>query len=184
MKYIEIPIRYFLPDVYSEIIGYYDMAGEMVIFPVFEGPTIEINMDEKPVKKVAKNKESKGKKVAKNKVTKDEQLFGMLANTKTVIDFFNTTTGSDFKATTKSTQQAIHARMEEGYTIEDIKEVINVKSADPYFVTNPRYLCPSTLFRPSNFEKYLNEARAAKGLTNDTHFNTDVETASISDESF
>ena len=38
---------------------------------------------------------------------------------------------------------------------EDCKKAINVKWADPDF--NKKYFRPSTLFRPTKFEGYLNE---------------------------
>lgn len=47
-----------------------------------------------------------------------------------------------------------------GYTVLDFQKVIAVKSVDPFFIENPQYQLPSTLFRPANFIKYLNEYNA------------------------
>ena len=47
--------------------------------------------------------------------------------------------------------------MNGGYTVEDCLKVIDTKSKDKYFIENPKYLNPVTLFRPTNFENYLNE---------------------------
>lgn len=75
---------------------------------------------------------------------------------KKVLDYFNkrfnaryTTKGKGFKN--------ILARISEGYTYEDCISVISKKEKDEFFINNPKYLNPETLFRPSNFEKYLNE---------------------------
>jgi len=67
---------------------------------------------------------------------------------------------------TKATLESIQARLTDGYTIEQCIAVINVKFEDDYFKANPKYLVPQTLFRPSNFERYLNETQAIKGIEN------------------
>jgi uncharacterized phage protein (TIGR02220 family) len=51
----------------------------------------------------------------------------------------------------------ISARYDDGFRLEDFKKVILVKSQDKFFIENPKHLNPVTLFRPDNFEKYLNE---------------------------
>ena len=51
--------------------------------------------------------------------------------------------------------------MKAGYTVEDCKLVIDEQAR--CWLANlemEKYLRPMTLFRPSNFESYLNEARA------------------------
>lgn len=76
-----------------------------------------------------------------------------------IVDYLNEKTQSNFKAKTDNTQKAITARLKEGYTVEDFKKVIDDKVKDWANDTEMRtYLRPSTLFRPSNFEAYLNEA--------------------------
>ena len=76
-----------------------------------------------------------------------------------IVDYLNEKTQSNFKAKTDNTKKAIMARLKEGYTVEDFKKVIDDKVKDWADDAEMRgYLRPSTLFRPSNFEAYLNEA--------------------------
>ena len=49
--------------------------------------------------------------------------------------------------------------MKEGYTVEDFKKVIDNKVSDWTDGDMEKYLRPQTLFRPSNFEAYLNESQ-------------------------
>ncbi len=74
-----------------------------------------------------------------------------------IISYLNEWAGTKFKATSKKTQQLIDARMNEGYTLDDFKTVIQKKCAkwkdDPKMC---EYLRPETLFG-NKFEGYLNE---------------------------
>ncbi len=70
-----------------------------------------------------------------------------------VLFYLNQKTGKQYRNT-----KHIEARLKEGRTVEDCKRVIDTKIIDPYFITNPKFLNPETLFRPSNFDRYLNEA--------------------------
>lgn len=55
----------------------------------------------------------------------------------------------------------IAQRLKEGYTVEQCKDVIGVKSnAWMGDEKMDQYLNPQTLFRKSNFDKYLTEAEA------------------------
>jgi len=67
---------------------------------------------------------------------------------------------------TPANLQHILARV--GESVEDAYErcisVINIKFLDKYFLENPKYLSPETLFRPSNFEKYLNESSRVQDI--------------------
>ena len=68
---------------------------------------------------------------------------------------------------TEANLKNIRGRIQD-YFGDDIYEqcigVINVKFQDQYFIDNPKYLNPETLFRPSNFERYLNEAMQIKDV--------------------
>ena len=78
---------------------------------------------------------------------------------KQIIDYLNKKTQSNFKAKTEATKKSIIARLKEGYTVEDFFRVIDAKVKDWSDDPDMReYLRPQTLFRPSNFEAYLNEA--------------------------
>ena len=78
---------------------------------------------------------------------------------KAVIAYLNEKTGKHFK-NVDSTQKQIRARLNEGYTLEDFKRVIDVKCSQ--WLKDPKmclYLRPSTLFG-TKFEGYANEAPA------------------------
>jgi uncharacterized phage protein (TIGR02220 family) len=78
---------------------------------------------------------------------------------KEIIDYLNEKAGKKFKHTSKANQAAVTARWKEGHRIDDFKHVIDVKADDWLGTEWENYLCPETLFRPSKFEKYLNQKR-------------------------
>ena len=67
-----------------------------------------------------------------------------------------------FRPKTKSYHQAISARLKEGFTIDDFKYVHTVKCEEWIGTKFEKYLCPDTLYRPSNFQKYLNQKLKTK----------------------
>lgn len=74
---------------------------------------------------------------------------------KDIIDYLNLKTNKNYRYTTKKTQDLIKARLNEGFTLEDFKTVIDKKIQDEYFIEND-YLRPETLFS-NKFESYLNQ---------------------------
>lgn len=72
-----------------------------------------------------------------------------------IVAYLNKVTGTDYKPTTKKTQQLIKARMRNGFTVADFKTVIDKKNQDEWFVTGG-FMRPETLFG-TKFEGYLNE---------------------------
>jgi uncharacterized phage protein (TIGR02220 family) len=74
-----------------------------------------------------------------------------------IIDYLNSKTNSNYKAKSKKTQELIVARWNEGFTLEDFKKVIDLKTEewlnDPYW---NKFLRPVTLFG-SKFESYVNQ---------------------------
>lgn len=85
-----------------------------------------------------------------------------------IIDYLNSRTGRRFKASNKSTSRLISARLKDGYSVEDFKEVIDKKCVE--WMEDPQmqsYLRPETLFTPAHFESYLNQSvsqKKGKGL--------------------
>ena len=79
----------------------------------------------------------------------------------TVINYLNTRTNSNYKYTTKKNQTLIHARTEEGFTIDDFKTVIDKKAEEWLGTDMERYLRPETLFG-TKFEGYLNQTIRSK----------------------
>jgi uncharacterized phage protein (TIGR02220 family)/predicted phage replisome organizer len=79
-----------------------------------------------------------------------------------VIDYLNSKAGTRYKYTSKSTVPHIKARVNEGFTIDDFKTVIDNKVSS--WLGNKemeKYLRPETLFG-TKFEGYLNERRVNK----------------------
>lgn len=76
--------------------------------------------------------------------------------TEEVIDHLNQRAGTHYRATTANTRKLIKARLKEGFTIDELKLVIDKKCAD--WLNNRdmvQYLRPETLFG-DKFEGYLN----------------------------
>lgn len=73
-----------------------------------------------------------------------------------VVEYLNQKTGKNFKHTSKVTQRHIRARLAEGFTVNDFKQVIDKKCSDWLRDQKMKeYLRPETLFG-TKFESYLN----------------------------
>lgn len=74
-----------------------------------------------------------------------------------ILDYLNSKAGTSYRASSKATQRFINARLNENYTVEDFKKVIDIKVTswkdDPKM---SKFLRPQTLFS-NKFEGYLNE---------------------------
>lgn len=78
---------------------------------------------------------------------------------KEVIEYLNFRAKTKYKHTTKTNQQHIHARVQEGFTLSDFKSVIDSKVNQWISDTKmSKYLRPQTLFSPK-MEAYLNEPK-------------------------
>lgn len=85
-------------------------------------------------------------------VKNEKNLRDIQAEARQVLAYLNEKKGAAFR-----NAKNITPRLKEGYTVDDCKLVIDTKMKDQHFIQNPKYLNPETLFRQSNFEKYLNE---------------------------
>lgn len=84
---------------------------------------------------------------------------------KTIIEYLNNKVNKRFSYKSKSNRKLIKARFNEGYKLEDFIKVIDIKTNE--WINDEKmknYLQPSTLFRGSNFDKYLNQE--TPGLSN------------------
>lgn len=72
-----------------------------------------------------------------------------------VVEALNETVGSHYRPTSNATRKHVLARLREGFTVEDCKEVIRKKSEEWVGTEMAKYLRPETLFG-SKFEGYLN----------------------------
>ena len=90
-------------------------------------------------------------KLSKGKLSKGNVLY------KQIITYLNDKADKNFKPNTKATIDKIKARINEGYTLEDFKKVIDIKTTK--WKSDPKmneFLRPETLFG-NKFDGYLNE---------------------------
>ena len=73
-----------------------------------------------------------------------------------IVNYLNQKAGTKYKSSSKNTTKHIKARINDGYTLEDFKNVIDKKCSEWLNSDMEKYLCPDTLFG-SKFEKYLNQ---------------------------
>ena len=79
-------------------------------------------------------------------------------NNKDIVDYLNEKALKNYSASAKKTVSLINARTNEGFTVDDFKKVIDIKTKA--WLGNKewdKYLRPETLFG-NKFEGYLNEA--------------------------
>ncbi|WPC08805.1 conserved phage C-terminal domain-containing protein [Globicatella sp. PHS-GS-PNBC-21-1553] len=74
-----------------------------------------------------------------------------------IVEYLNQKASTNFRSSTPATQRLIKARLSEGFTVENFKSVIDIKTSQ--WLNNQKmnqYLRPQTLFG-TKFESYLNE---------------------------
>jgi len=76
-----------------------------------------------------------------------------------VVGYLNYKCHTKYRINNTRTQSYIRSRLNEGFKLEDFKKVIDVKHKEWFGTEMSKYLNPETLFRPSNFEKYVNQAQ-------------------------
>lgn len=90
-----------------------------------------------------------------------------------VIEYLNLKASKNFKSTTRKTQELIRARLNENFTEEDFKKVIDIKTAEwKNDKKMQQYLRPETLFG-TKFESYLNQNNQELNINNSIEYNTD-----------
>lgn len=74
-----------------------------------------------------------------------------------IVTYLNDAASSNYRSSTKKTKDLIKARYNEGFTLEDFKKVIDIKTAE-WLNDNSmnKFLRPETLFG-TKFESYLNQ---------------------------
>lgn len=97
-------------------------------------------------------------KISIDKISIDKNINNIYsAEIKQIIDYLNLKCGTRYTYKNKTYNSHIKARLDEGFTVEDFKTVIDNKTAS--WLKDKRmcmYLRPQTLFC-GNFESYLNE---------------------------
>lgn len=75
---------------------------------------------------------------------------------KDIVEYLNLKTNSSYRYSSEKTRRTINARLNEGFTLDDFKKVIDIKTKQ--WLGDPKmeqYLRPETLFG-TKFESYLN----------------------------
>lgn len=117
--------------------------------------------DQLNVRKMTTNKEVKEIKNINNMSGKPNASYPF----DEIVNYLNAKCGKNFKPTTKATQSLIKARMNEGFTVDDFKQVIDTMAIEwkgkvfSNGTLGDNYLQPQTLFS-TKFEGYLNKQSA------------------------
>jgi uncharacterized phage protein (TIGR02220 family) len=102
--------------------------------------------------------------------------------TEEVVNHLNRRAGTQYKPTTANTRKLVKARLKEGFTIEDMKLVIDKKCSD--WLNNPemaKFLRPETLFG-NKFEGYLNANAMTQNNRNNSSNHQSAYCAPVADD--
>lgn len=80
---------------------------------------------------------------------------------KTVIDYLNQKNGTSYRASSKKNKSLINARFSEGYSVDDFKKVIDIKTDEWSETDMAKFIRPETLFG-NKFDGYLNQVPIKK----------------------
>lgn len=117
-------------------------------------------------KEVTKTQQRGNKEVTPNKNDKNDKNIIY----RQVIEYLNQKSGKNYRATAKKTIELINARETEGFTLENFKNVIDIKTAEWKGTDFEKYLRPETLFG-TKFEGYLNQKNLQSKDINDGYEN-------------
>ena len=79
-----------------------------------------------------------------------------------LIGYLNELNGTRFRVDTKETNKLIVQRIEGGYPVEELRDIIEYKVAEWKGTDKEKWLQPDTLFAADNCAKYRNQVQAAK----------------------
>lgn len=116
----------------------------------------DIGIDKKINTSPQKNQDPIDKNVKENSTSINNTINNNIYSR--VIDYLNQKTSKNFKSSSQKSKTLIHARVKEGFTLENFQRVIDIKTSQwKNDKTMCKYLRPETLFG-TKFEGYLNEA--------------------------
>ena len=98
---------------------------------------------------------------------KKKDILSFSKEIKEIIDYLNAVCGTNYRYTTAKNQSLISARLNEKFTVDDFKKVIDIKYQEwGKDEKMKKYLRPETLFG-TKFEGYLNQCTQAKDEDDD-----------------
>lgn len=89
-------------------------------------------------------------------IEKDIYKDDFLAKVTDIVDYLNAKADTKFKSSSKKTKSLIHARFEDGFSVDDFYTVIDKKCEEWKGTEWEKYIRPETLFG-TKFEGYLNQ---------------------------
>lgn len=120
--------------------------------------TFEKSDEYKILKKFIEEYEPKNELVVSDETKLSKQEIGEI-----IIKYLNEKTGKRFRPVA-SNLKFINGRLDEGYTIDDLKYVIDIKVADNKAGRFENlYLRPETLFNATKFQSYVNQELTTNG---------------------
>ena len=91
-------------------------------------------------------------RIGKDRIGKDNTYSAEIVE---IVGYLNQKANTRYRAGSDSTKKHIHARLNDGFTVDDFKTVIDKKCAEWIGTQWEKFLRPETLFG-SKFESYLN----------------------------
>lgn len=83
----------------------------------------------------------------------------------TIVSYLNGKAGTRYRPSTAATKKHINARLNDGFSVDDFKRVIDTKCSEWMGTKYQKYLRPETLFG-GKFESYLNQLPEKKSTGN------------------
>lgn len=115
--------------------------------------TIKENKEDNNINNIQEEKKIEEDKKKRSEEEKDIHK----AERERIINYFNLRCNTNYRPNSKDTKEKVNARLAEGFTEEDFYLVIDKKANEWIGTEYEKFLTPETLFRPSKFEKYLNQ---------------------------
>lgn len=165
------------PEIQPQVVGKSDLNNNKTLIPkgitsnnknkneyiVEEASTSHIST-ENSNKNESKTLEDFRKKYTTNEL--DIEFTPNASQVAEVIEHLNSVAGKNFRASTPETRKMIAARLKDGYTVDEMKKVIDHRWEMWKGTDMEQYMRPNTLFRPSKFENYLNAIGTKRKMGN------------------
>ena len=130
-----------------------------------KGGLAKASKSKQKVAKVSKPKQNVADNENDNEKEKEKDIYTPQtphADVAQVVEYMNSVCGSHYRANTAHTAKHIRARLNDGFTVEDCKRVVDIKFREwGDDEKMARYLRPETLFG-GKFESYLNQREGEK----------------------
>lgn len=104
----------------------------------------------------AQNEQITSTETSTKTTTETTSLSGRPDDAREVLDFLNASTRSSYRAVASNLDK-IAARLKEGATVEEMKQVIASKSSEWLGTTMEKYLRPETLFNATKYNQYVGQ---------------------------